>query len=120
MTIECAMFGSLVADAEHRTSKNGRPYVRFRLAVGSGNDVQFASVMLFDNVDELADARKGTRVYVEGRIRLDKWTGQDGADRHGLSVMSSFARAAEIGARKKRRSLDDARPEPPPHVMPPI
>jgi single-stranded DNA-binding protein len=117
MSIECAMFGTLVTDAECKVSKNGKPYLRFRLAVGSGDDVQFVSVMLFgDNVDELSDATKGTRVYAEGRLRLDKWTAQDSSERYGLSVMSFYARAAEIGGRKRQR---DPRPEPG-HLLPPI
>jgi len=102
--IDCAFFGSLVGDAEAKTSKNNKPYLRFRVAVGSGDDVQFVSVMLFgDCAQELAAATKGTRVYCEGRLKLDRWIGQDGVERHGLSVMSFYARAAQIGDRKPKR-----------------
>jgi hypothetical protein len=39
---------------------------------------------------------------------LDKWTGQDGAERHGLSAMCFHARIAQIGDRKpKRDSVPD-------------
>ena len=86
--IDCAFFGALVGDAELKTSKAGKQYLRFRVAVGSGDDMQFVGVMLFgDAADELRDATKGTRVYCEGRLKLDMWTGQDGAERHGLSAM---------------------------------
>jgi single-stranded DNA-binding protein len=107
--IDCAFFGSLVADAERKVSKNGKPYLRFRCAVGSGDDTQFVGVMLFgDCVDELGDATKGTRVYCEGRLKLDKWTGQDGAERYGLGAMCFYARGAQIGDRKpKRESVPD-------------
>ena len=108
--IDCAFLGALVADAERKISKNGKPYLRFRVAVGGGDDVQFVSVMLFgDCVDELGDLTKGTRIYVEGRLKLDRWSGQDGAERYGLGVMSAYARIAQIGDRKpKRDSVPDA------------
>jgi hypothetical protein len=56
--IDAAFLGSLVGDAEMKTSKNGKPYLRFRVAVGGGDEVQYVGVMLFgDCVDELRDAR---------------------------------------------------------------
>jgi single-stranded DNA-binding protein len=106
--IDCAFFGALVGDAELKTSKAGKQYLRFRVAVGSGDDMQFVGVMLFgDAADELRDATKGTRVYCEGRLKLDTWTGQDGAERHGLSAMCAYARIAQIGARKPKRDSTD-------------
>lgn len=107
--LDCAFLGTLVADAETKTSKAGKPYLRFRVAVGGGDDVQFVSVMLFgDAIDELRDAVKGAKVYVEGRLKLDAWVGQDGAERHGLSVMSAYARLAQIGDRRPKRESTDA------------
>lgn len=40
---------------------------------------------------------KGAKVYLEGRVTLDEWSGQDGAKRHGLSVMSWHCRLAQVG-----------------------
>jgi len=48
----------------------------------------------------------GARVYVEGILKLDEWTAQDGTKRHGLSVMSWHCRLSQIG-RNKPRSRDD-------------
>jgi len=48
----------------------------------------------------------GARVYVEGILKLDEWTAQDGTKRHGLSVMSWHCRPSQIG-RNKPRSGDD-------------
>src|SRR5215470_16251549 len=44
----------------------------------------------FDNGsgDGAAELRKGDRIYCEGTLKLDSWTGRDGAERHGLSVAS--------------------------------
>ena len=68
----------------------------------SGTDT---AVMSFDEkAIEVADKLvKGARVYVEGSIKLDEWTGQDGAKRHGLSAMSWHTRLSEIGRNKPKR-----------------
>ena len=99
MTIECAFFGTLGRDAEAKTSKSGKSYLRLNVRVGDGDAAQWVSVMAFDSkAIELADKLvKGANVYVEGRLALDEWTGQDGAKRHGLSVMSFHCRLAQIG-----------------------
>jgi single-stranded DNA-binding protein len=54
---------------------------------------------------EAADnMQRNARLYIEGTIKLDKWTGQDGVDRHGLSVMSWHCRLAAIGKNKPKRN----------------
>jgi single-stranded DNA-binding protein len=102
MSIEAAFLGSVVREPEQKTSKNGKPYLRFTARVGDGEQAQFVSVMYFgDDAAELGMAQ-GTRVYVEGSLRLDKWE-KDGQPRSGLSVMSFHIRPAEIGRNKPRR-----------------
>jgi len=103
--IEAAFFGSLGRDAEQKTSKAGKPYLRINVRVGDGDGAQWVSVMAFDEAAiEAADKLvKGARVYVEGSIKLDEWTGQDGAKRHGLSAMSWHCRLAHIGRNRPKR-----------------
>jgi single-strand DNA-binding protein len=105
MSIEAALFGTLARDAEAKTSKSGKDYLRFSVRVGDGDAAQWVGVMLFgDAAAEVAPKLiKGSRVYVEGSLRLDEWTAADGATRHGLSVMSWHCRLAEIGRNKPRR-----------------
>jgi single-stranded DNA-binding protein len=99
MTIECAFFGSLGRDAEAKTSKGGKAYVRLNVRVGDGDTGQWITATVFDaEAIEVADKLvKGARVYLEGRLTLDEWTAQDGAKRHGLSVMSWHCRLSQIG-----------------------
>jgi single-stranded DNA-binding protein len=105
MTIECALFGTLGRDAEAKTSKTGKAYVRLNVRVGDGDAGQWITGTVFDTeaigaADKLV---KGARVYIEGRLTLDEWTAQDGAKRHGLSVMSWHCRLAQIGRNKTKR-----------------
>jgi single-stranded DNA-binding protein len=115
MSIECALFGTLGRDGELKTSKTGKQYLRLNVRVGDGDAAQWVSAMVFgDDVAELAQKlTKGCRVYLEGSIKLDEWTAQDGSKRHGLSVMSWHCRLAAIGQNKPKRERDDKKPSTP-------
>jgi single-stranded DNA-binding protein len=109
MSIGCAFFGSLVRDAETKTSKNGKTYIRANIRVENGETAQFINVMVFD-ADAVAGADKlikGARVYVEGKLSLDEWTGADGAKRSGLSCMSWHCRLSQIGRNKPRKQTSE-------------
>ena len=85
--IDCAFFGFLATDAETKVSKAGKTWVRLRVGVGRDDDLQWVSVAVFGQAAEVAaQLKKGDCVYVEGSIKLDTWTGNDGTERHGLSV----------------------------------
>ena len=82
MSIDCAFFGFLAADAEQRTSQAGKPWVRLRVGVGKDEAIQWAFVAVFGKAAETAaDLKKADRVYIEGAIRLDSWRGEDGTER---------------------------------------
>jgi single-stranded DNA-binding protein len=113
--IEVALFGVLGRDAESKVSKSGKPYLRLNIRSGDGDAAQWISTMVFgDDVQELAPKLvKGARVYIEGSIKLDAWTGADGAQRHGLSVMSWHCRLAQIGKNKPAKRTDRSDDQPP-------
>jgi single-stranded DNA-binding protein len=108
--IESAMFGTLSRDAEVKTSKAGKEYMRLNLRVGDGDGAQFVNAMVFDSAAiETADKlTKGARVYVEGKLSIDEWTGKDSAKRHGISVMASHCRLSQIGRNRPRREASVA------------
>jgi single-strand DNA-binding protein len=105
MSIEAAFFGNLGRDAELKTSRAGKQYLRLNMRVGEGEAVQWVNVTAFDeSAIEAADKfTKGARVYCEGRLSLDEWTANDGAKRTGLSVLSWHCRLAQIGRNKAKR-----------------
>jgi single-stranded DNA-binding protein len=110
MSIECAFFGSLSRDAEAKTSKNGKRYLRLNVRVGDGDQAQFVSVTCFDQA-ALGQAEKfvkGARCYVEGALKLEQWSGQDGVMRHGLSCLSWHTRLSEIGKNRPRKEREPA------------
>jgi single-stranded DNA-binding protein len=113
MTIDCAFFGFLAADAEVRTSQAGKQWARLRIGVGKDDELQWVSVAVFGKAAEIAAGlKKGDRCYVEGAIKLDTWRGNDGADRHGLAVTSfKIDKTHQIGRNKPQR--DQQKQDPP-------
>jgi single-stranded DNA-binding protein len=111
MSIECAFFGFLAADAESRTSQAGKLWVRLRVGVGKDDAMQWTSVAVFGKAAETAaELKKGDRCCVEGTIKIDSWRGSDGADKHGLSVASfKIEKTHQIG---RNRPPKRDKPEP--------
>jgi single-stranded DNA-binding protein len=103
--IDCAFYGFLAADAEPRTSQAGKQWVRLNVGVGKDDDVQWVSVAVFGKAAEnAAKLRKCDRIYVEGTIKLNGWTGNDGVERHGLSVASfKVEKTHNIGRNRPER-----------------
>jgi single-stranded DNA-binding protein len=108
MSIECALFGVLGRDAESKVSKSGTPYLRLNIRSGDGDAAQWINAMTFDPEAIALAAKfiKGARVYLEGTLKLDAWTGADGVQRHGLSAMSWHTRLAAIGKNKPAKRSD--------------
>ena len=48
MGIECAFFGTIGQDAEPKTGKSAKPFLRLSVRVGDGDDVQWVTVLAFD------------------------------------------------------------------------
>ena len=106
MSIDRAFFGFLAADAEPRTSQAGKPWnTRLRIGVGKDAAVQWVQVAVFGKAAETAgNLKKADRVYIEGSIKLDTWRGNDGAERHGLSVGAFKCEPThKIGRNKPKR-----------------
>jgi single-stranded DNA-binding protein len=108
MSIDCAFFGFLAADADARTAKAGKPWTRLRVGVGRDEDVQWVSVSVFGKAaDTSATLKKGDRVYCEGSIKLDTWRGNDGLERHTLAVAAfKCEQTHKIGRTRERRTGD--------------
>lgn len=72
---------------------------------GAARSVRVSEIRAFD-LEAIANASKlmkSARVYIEGTIKLDKWTAQDGTERQGLSCLSWHTRLAQIGNNRPKR-----------------
>ena len=98
--LKATIIGNLGADAEMRYSANGSPFLRFNVASnyrartpeGEWQDrTEWVRVTaLGQRAESLGQyLRKGTRVYVEGRLEARPWTDQQGQVRSGLEVIAN-------------------------------
>jgi single-stranded DNA-binding protein len=103
--IECAFFARLIRDAEKKTVRaTGKEFLSMSVITGRDAKEQLLSVMAWrDTFTDLAPSLvKGLTVYVEGKLELRHWQGQDGPQ-HGLSVSASVIQPLGlIGERKPK------------------
>jgi single-strand DNA-binding protein len=111
--IDCAFYGFIAGDAERRTSQAGKVWTRIRVGVGKDDDLQWVSVAVFGkHAEAAAELKKLDRIYVEGTIKLDHWTGSDGVERHGLSIAAwKCERTHLIGKSRPKREASKSKPD---------
>jgi single-strand DNA-binding protein len=94
------LIGNLGADPESRSLSNGNPVVNLRVATSerwtdkaSGEKrerTEWHRVVIFD--ERLCDVaskylHKGSSVYLEGQLRTNKWTDQQGVEKYTTEVV---------------------------------
>lgn len=94
------LVGNLGNDPETRYTQGGMAITKVSLATTSvrkdrdGNPeekTQWHRVLFFGKLGEIAGEylRKGSQVYVEGEIRYDKFTGQDGVEKFFTEIVAN-------------------------------
>ncbi|WP_148861621.1 single-stranded DNA-binding protein [Marinobacter fonticola] len=93
------LIGNLGNDPETRYTPNGNAVTNLNLATDesykdrqSGQLVpktEWHRVVMFGKIAEIAGQylRKGSKVYIEGKLQTRKWQGQDGQDRYTTEVV---------------------------------
>ena len=116
--VEAAFFGMVGKSPEVKTSKAGMPFATFSVGVDAGEDKAGKAVlewvratMYGDLATQLAPKLdKGTRVYCEGRLSLDRWTDKDGATRVGLNLAAFKVERVGASALGRNRPPREAAP----------
>jgi single-strand DNA-binding protein len=95
------LIGHLGADPETRAMPSGMQVANLRLATTeswkdktSGEQqerTEWHNVALFGRLGEIAAEylRKGSQVYIEGRLRTRKWQDKEGRDRYTTEIVGS-------------------------------
>ncbi|WP_444999880.1 single-stranded DNA-binding protein [Halomonas mongoliensis] len=93
------LIGNLGQDPEVRFMPSGAPVANLRLATtdtwmdkqsGQRQErTEWHNVVMFNKLAEIAQQylKKGSKVYVEGRLQTRKWQGQDGQDRYTTEIV---------------------------------
>jgi single-strand DNA-binding protein len=111
------LVGNLGADPESRYMPNGDAVVNIRLATteswkdkNSGEKKELTEwhrVVFYRKLAEIAGQylKKGSQVYIEGRIRTRKWQDKDGQDRYTTEI-----EANEMQMLGRREGMGDSGP----------
>lgn len=95
------LVGNLGQDPDHRSMPSGRAVSNVRLATtrswkdkGSGErqeHTEWHNVVFFDRLAEIANEylRKGSQVYIEGRLQTRKWQDKEGQDRYTTEIVAN-------------------------------
>ncbi|MDJ0750097.1 MAG: single-stranded DNA-binding protein [Woeseiaceae bacterium] len=95
------LVGNLGGDPETRYMPSGSAVTNFTVATNeSWKDKQTGEqkertewhrVVMFDRLAEIAAEylRKGSQVYIEGKLQTRKWQGQDGQDRYTTEIRAN-------------------------------
>jgi single-strand DNA-binding protein len=95
------LIGNLGADPEMRYTQAGKAVANLRIATSerwrdreTGEQqerTEWHRVVLFGKLGEIAGEylKKGSQVYLEGRIQTRKWQGQDGQDRYTTEIVAN-------------------------------
>ncbi len=92
--------GNVGTDPEMRYTPKGNPVTSFRLATGRSytasdgerkQETEWFTVVAWNQLAEQCNQylAKGRRVYVEGRIKSNTWTGQDGQTRFRNEIIAN-------------------------------
>ena len=124
------LVGNLGADPETRYMPSGGAVTNIRIATSESwkdkntgeaqERTEWHSIAFFGRLAEIAGEylRKGSQVYVEGRLRTRKWQDRDGNDRYTTEVIANEMQmlGSRPGSGAPARSESGA---PPPGAMPP-
>jgi single-strand DNA-binding protein len=93
------IIGNVTRDPETRSTANGQPVTSFSVATNltwtdqSGQKQQkaeFHNIVAWRKLAEICGQylKKGSKVYIEGRLQTSDWTGQDGNKRYRTEIVA--------------------------------
>lgn len=95
------IIGNLGADPEVRYMPSGAAVTNIRVATSEGwkdkqsgemqERTEWHRIVFFNRLAEIASEylRKGSKVYIEGSLRTNKWQDQNGADRYTTEIIAN-------------------------------
>ncbi|HAT1795735.1 TPA: single-stranded DNA-binding protein [Legionella pneumophila] len=93
------LIGNLGAAPKSITGKDGQSFVTAALATNESfkqNDewqtrVEWHQLVLFGKLTKVAEyLKKGSQIYLEGKLRSNQWTDNEGKARQALNVVVSY------------------------------
>lgn len=93
------IIGRLGKDPETRYMPNGKAVTNFSVATSERwtkdgekqERTEWHNIVLFDKLAEIAAEylRKGSQIFIEGKIQTRKWQDKEGKDRYSTEIVAS-------------------------------
>lgn len=115
------LLGFLGNDPDARTTQGGTAVTNVSLATSkkwrdknSGEmreDTEWSRVVFFNRLAEIAGQylKKGSQIYVEGRLQTRKWTDKNGIDRYSTEIIAHELQM--LGGPQRDQYSNDNRPD---------
>jgi single-strand DNA-binding protein len=116
------LVGNLGQDPETRYMPSGKAVTNLRLATSDSwkdkqtgeqrEQTEWHSIVMYDRLAEIAAEylRKGSQIYVEGRLKTRKWQDKEGRDRYTTEIVANEMQM--LGSRAGERAGGEPRSEP--------
>lgn len=118
------LLGHLGADPETRYMPNGKAVSNVRIATSEAwkdkatgdpqERTEWHSVVFYDKLGEIVAEylRKGSQVYVEGKLRTRKWQDKEGKDRYTTEILANELQMLGKPERQEQREKQQSSPQP--------
>ena len=108
--------GHLGKDPEElKVTSDGKPYIQFSLAVdqGKSQEAMWLNVTAWEKTAEAVEkyARKGTLVFVQGKLQLRKYKDKTQTERVSVEISASNVQILEKKPKQGDELTDDVLPE---------
>lgn len=117
--------GNLGADPEIRYTPSGKAVTTISIGCGEsykdkeGNKkehTEWVRVVFFSRLAEIAGEylKKGSQVYVEGKLRTNKWQAQDGTDRYTTEILANEMQmlSGQTDGQRQKQGVNQVRSTP--------
>ena len=94
MVNNCMFIGRLGRDPESRFTQSGKTVVNFSITCsekrGGEEYTEWVNIVAWDKLGEICAQylRKGSLVYISGRMQTRKWKDQSGTDRYTTEIVA--------------------------------
>lgn len=97
---KCLFIGRIAADIDCRYTQNGEQVANFPIAINERykdkhtnelrEKTEYVRVVAFRKLAEIIGqyTRKGSKLYVEGKLQTRKWTDNNGVDRYTTEIIA--------------------------------
>ncbi len=93
------LIGNLTRDPETRSTPSGQQVTSFSVATNftwtdqagqKQEKAEFHNIVAWRKLAEICSQylKKGSKIYVEGRLQTNEWTGQDGAKKYRTEIVA--------------------------------